>query len=485
MLGGSQGLSYLISIIRTKALAYLIGPSGIGLIGLYSSITATVGVLSGMGIGESAVRTVAVAHGSGDPAKLSRVATVIRRASLISGLMGLVLCMACAIPLSLHTFGDRGHVAAIAILGATLLMGAVGRGQTALIQGTGRVTLVAKMTVVGAVAGILPVILIYAWWKIDGVIPALLLTSLLSLLVSRYFYRSIPLVACEINWRETLRECKPILTLGLAFMFTGLLWTGKDLIVRAMITRTYGLDSVGIYQAAWAVSGLFVNFVLGAMGTDFYPRLTTLLDNHPAMVKAINQQIEIGVLLALPGVIATISCAPMVILLLYSPKFHGASELLAVLACGVFFKVVSYPLNLVQLAKGDARGFTIFGAGFALFESGMTIALLIQYGMMGAALAYPVSCLTHVLAMTWVGRKAIDHRFNPETIRLILVSLFLISAGSVIAYLLHGAAALGSGMLLSLLTSIYCLRSLSKRLGSEHRFIQMVLKLPGGKWMIS
>ncbi len=485
MLGGSQGLSYLISLVRTKALAYLLGPSGIGLIGLYSSITATVGVLSGMGIGESAVRAVAVAHGSGDLQRLSREAMVIRKVSWLSGLIGLILCMACAIPLSIQTFGNREHVLAITILGSTLLSGAVGRGQTSFIQGTGRITVVAKMNVLGSVVGILPVILIYAWWKADGIIPALLLTSVLSLLVSHYFYRSIALIPCEITWRETLRECKPILTLGLAFMFTGLLWTGKDMVVRAIITRTYGLDSVGIYQSAWAVSGLFVNFVLGAMGTDFYPRLTTLLDDHPAMVRAINQQIEIGVLLALPGVIATISCAPMVILLLYSPKFHGASVLLAVLSCGVFFKVISYPLNMVQLAKGDARGFTIFGTGFALFESGITIVLLIQYGMMGAALAYPISCLTHVVAMTWVGRKAVDHRFDPESIRLIMVSIFLIGTGSLIAYLLHGATAFGSGILLSLLTSVYCLRALSKRLGSEHRFIQLVLKLPCIKWMIS
>jgi PST family polysaccharide transporter len=282
-----------------------------------------------------------------------------------------------------------------------------------------------------------------------------------------------------------LEESKPILTLGMAFMFTGLLWTFKDLVVRSMITRTYGLDSVGIYQAAWAISGLFVKFVLGAMGTDFYPRLTTLQDDHPAMVRAINQQIEIGVLLALPGVIATISCAPMVILLLYSPKFHAASELLAVLSCGVFFKVISYPLNLVQLAKGDARGFTIYGTGFALIESGLTVLLLMRFGMIGAALAYPISCFSHVIAMSWVGTKAIEHRFNPASVRLILISLLLIGTASLIAHLLHGAAALGSGILLSMFTSLYCLRALSKRLGSEHRFIQMALKIPGMKELIS
>lgn len=37
------------------------------------------------------------------------------------------------------------------------------------------------------------------------------------------------------------------------------------------------LDAAEIYQAALALSGLFAGFVLGAMGTDFYPRLTSMI----------------------------------------------------------------------------------------------------------------------------------------------------------------------------------------------------------------
>ena len=485
MLGGSQGVSYLIGFVRTKALAYLLGPAGIGLLGLYSSITSTVGTFSAMGIGESAVREIASAHGSGDFEKLGRVATVIRRACFISGLFGLILSAVLAVPLSVQSFGNSGHAMAIAILGTTLLAGSICSGQNALLQGTGRIAEVAKMNIASSVVGILPVILIYAWWKNDGIIPALLLSSLLSLLVSFYYSRSVAVGACKVTWRETLVGTKSLLTLGFAFMLTGLLWAGKDMVVRSMITRFHGLDSAGIYQSAWAISGLFVNFVLRAMGTDFYPRLTAMQDDHSSMVKAVNQQIEIGVLLALPGVIATISCAPMVILILYSSKFHGAPDLLAVLSCGVFFKVVSYPLNTVQLAKGDARGFATFGVSFALLEIGLTIALLMKFGVIGAAVAYPISCLAHVFAMVWVGRNAIDFRFNSESVQLLLIALLLIIVGLLTAYFFHGFVALGIGMVLSLVSAIYCMRGLARRLGRAHRIVKIALGLPGARFFIS
>ena len=245
------------------------------------------------------------------------------------------------------------------------------------------------------------------------------------------------------------------------------------MVIRSMITRSYGMESTGVFQSAWSISGLFVNFVLRAMGMDFYPRLTAMVKDHVSMVEAVNQQIEIGILLALPGVIATITCAPVILLILYSSKFHAASALLAVLSCGVFFKVISYPLNIIQLAKGDARGFAGFGIAFALIEIALTVSLLKSFGLMGAALAYPVSCFIHVFAMVWVGRKLIAYRVGREGLTMFFMALLLVCLALLVAFLLHGFVALGSGVVLSLISLIYCMRGLARRLGNEHRVVRM------------
>ena len=66
MIGGSQVINVVLAIVRTKGLAVLLGPSGVGLIGLYQGITSMVGTLAGMGIGNSGVRQIAEAAASGD-----------------------------------------------------------------------------------------------------------------------------------------------------------------------------------------------------------------------------------------------------------------------------------------------------------------------------------------------------------------------------------------------------------------------------------
>src|SRR5512138_2353725 len=81
LMGGSSVVSILLGILRTKVLALLIGPAGVGLAGLFTSTTSLVTAIFGMGIGESAVRSIAAS--AEDRGSVSRTASTVRRASLI------------------------------------------------------------------------------------------------------------------------------------------------------------------------------------------------------------------------------------------------------------------------------------------------------------------------------------------------------------------------------------------------------------------
>ena len=70
LIGGSQILSIIISIARTKLFAVLLGPSGIGLMGIYTATFNMINTLFSMGIGTSGVRQIAEAAGSGDESGL-------------------------------------------------------------------------------------------------------------------------------------------------------------------------------------------------------------------------------------------------------------------------------------------------------------------------------------------------------------------------------------------------------------------------------
>ena len=70
------------------------------------------------------------------------------------------------------------------------------------------------------------------------------------------------------------REATALLTLGLGFLASGFLTMGAAYAIRILVLHTGGVEAAGIYQAAWTIGGLYAGFILQAMGTDFYPRLT-------------------------------------------------------------------------------------------------------------------------------------------------------------------------------------------------------------------
>src|SRR5690349_9794743 len=79
MVGGSSVLKIVVGIIRTKAMAMLLGPAGFGLFGLYGAVSDLWLSIAGMGVNSSGVRQIAEAVGSGDNARVAQTAAVLRR----------------------------------------------------------------------------------------------------------------------------------------------------------------------------------------------------------------------------------------------------------------------------------------------------------------------------------------------------------------------------------------------------------------------
>ena len=101
LIGGSTAFNMLFAIVRTKAMAVLLGPAGVGLMGIYSSIADVVRSLAGLGINSSGVRQIAEAVGSGDKERIACTVKTLRRVALASGTIGALLLVLFCKPVSL------------------------------------------------------------------------------------------------------------------------------------------------------------------------------------------------------------------------------------------------------------------------------------------------------------------------------------------------------------------------------------------------
>ena len=481
IIGGAQGLNYIIGMVRTKFVAVLLGPSGVGLVGLYMSATSLVGAFSELGIGSSGVREVAEAHGKGAPEQIAQTIKTLRRACWVTGILGWFLTAALSYPLSIWTFGSGAKTWEIALLGATLLLGSISGGQTALLQGVRRIGDLARLNVVSVLATTLIAVFLYYWLGERGIVPVLLITAVFNLAASWWFARRVEVDDVDQPIAETWLNSKRLVGLGLAIMWSGLLNAGVALAIRSLIVRNVGIEANGIYQAAWGISGMFASFILGAMGYDFYPRLTAVADDNHATRKLINEQTEIGILLALPGIIGTLAFAPLVMRIFYTTKFLPGAYLLPWFVLGVFGKVISWPMGFILLAKGASRWFVAIETAIVAINLILSIVFLHWIGLWGVALAFMCIYVCYTLGMLWLSDRLIQFRWSDSVCKLLLVSGSIVAAAFCIQQWVPGLVGLALGGLLTVGASILSLRGIAVRLGSAHRVICWVCKIPGGR----
>lgn len=467
LVGGSQVINILLGIIRTKVLAVLLGPAGIGLMGLYSAMISTVGNMTGMGIGSSGVRQIAEAAGTGDTQKIARTILTIRRASLVLGFLGMLLTIIFCVPLSRLTFGSTEYSWPIALLSVTLFLGAVSGGQIALVQGLRRIADLASLSVLGGLLGTVLSIPIILLWKKDGIVPFLIAVSAMSILTSWWYARKIPVARIIIGWKDTFREAKALFSLGLVFMATGLMGAAVLYLVRILVVRQLGMGHVGLYQAATTLSTLYIGVILNAMGMDFYPRLTAVATDNEVCNRMVNEQTEVGLLVAVPGILATLTFAPLIIQIFYSASFIPAYEVLRWQILGIFLRVVSWPIGYVLLAKGKG---TIFF--WTEFTSNAVHVILIwigvsYFGLEGTGMAFFTLYVFVTIMILAVVHHLSDFRWTTTSMRLIGI----MSVGIAIAFLLprfmDEKIALVLGSLLTLISAIYSLRALYHLVGPE------------------
>ncbi|XZE20397.1 O-antigen translocase [Pirellulaceae bacterium SH449] len=474
IIGGAQVINMVIGLIRTKMVAVLIGPTGIGLLAIYQSITTLASTIAGLGINTSGVREVARFDACGDAENVAKTVRTLRRVCWFTGISGMLLLAALSPWISQISFGSRDHAWAISLLGFTILFGNITAGQGAIIQGTRRIGDIAKISIWSAFIGTIVSIGFYWNMGLNGIVPALTALSIASLFISTYYARQIKIVDTIPKWSETLCQSRHLVRFGIAMVINGIMITGVAYVTRLMIIQEFNFVGVGIYSAAFSLSGLFVQFVLSAMGADFYPRLTAAPNDHPRMVKLINEQTEVGLLLVFPGLLAILVFAPLLVQVLYTSEFGEAARLLQWFVIGCFGRVLSWPLGFGLLAKGQSALYIVTEVLFNLLHISLIWIGLKTLGLLGPSVAFALLYVVYAAAVLMINRVLIEFRWSSNVCKSLFWMIPSVFVLLTLSRDMPRSAMLLSGGMITLVCSSICLHQLANRLGAEHPLMKIL-----------
>jgi len=460
LVGGASVVNVAIGIVRTKAMAVLLGPAGFGLFGLYGSIVNLTQTMVGMGINSSGVRQIAVAAGSDDTQRIALTVAVLRRTSIFFGVLGAGLLVVFSRQVSALTFGTTQHAGAVCLLSIAVLFQLVSGGQGALIQGMRRIADLAKMGVLGALYGTFISIPLVYFFREKGVVPSLVGIAAMTIVTSWWYSRKVRIQAPSMTASQAGQEAAALLKLGFAFMSSSLVMIGVAYAVRVIVLRKVGYAGTGYYQSAWTLGGLYVGFILQAMAADFYPRLTASISDNTACNRLVNEQALVGLLLAGPGAIGTLTFAPVIISLLYSAKFGASVGILRWICLGATLQVITWPMGFIIAAKARAGLLVFCELGWAVVSVGLAWVCVTSFGLNGAGIAFFGSYIFHVFLIYPIVHRISGFCWSRENKQIGLLYLSLIAVAFFASNELPLVWAASIGTLAVLLSAAHSIRVL-------------------------
>ncbi|AWB50500.1 O-antigen translocase (plasmid) [Gemmobacter aquarius] len=423
IIGAAQIIGVAGGLLRMKAVAVLTGPSGVGLVGLYTSLIQAAAVAAALGSESAGTRQIAASHAEGGEEALGRARRALFWGTLGLALIGLAGFFLAAGWIAEAVVGDPAQATPLRWLSLGVAISVAAGYQTALLTGTRRIADIARIGIGASFLGSLLACGALWMWQQDAILAVVLLPPAVTLLLGCIVIGRIgPAAGRPLGLRALAGEWQGLARLGLAFMLTGVISLLGHLLVRVYVQRELGTEALGHFQAAWTVSSTCLGLVLGAMGTDYFPRLSAVITDRARAVQMVNEQTEVGLLLCAPLLLALLGFAPWVIALLYSAEFAPATDILRFQLLGDLLKVLSWPLGFVIVARGAGSTFVVTeSVGMALLI-GMVVVGIPLIGLEATGVAFLVTNALYLPLVWWFGGRPIGFRWS-RSVKLQAVAL--------------------------------------------------------------
>lgn len=464
LFGGVQVFNIIISIIRSKFIAVLLGPAGMGIVGLLNSTTGLIAGITNFGLSTSAIRDISASEATGNQTRISVVVTVLKRWVWITGLLGTVLTLVLSPWLSQLTFGNKDYTIAFIWISITLLLGQLSSGQMVLLQGMRKIQFLAKANVTGSVLGLVTTIPLYYFWGIKGIVPAIIIASASSLMLSWYFSQKLKIEPIKVSRVRTIAEGKNMLTMGFMISLSGLITMATSYLVRIYISNAGGLADVGLYNAGFAIVSTYVGLVFTAMGTDYYPRLSATANDNIKSRMIINQQSEIAIFILAPIITAFLVFINWVVILLYSSKFLAINDMILYAILGIFFKAASWSIAFIFLAKGASKLFFWNELIANIYMLALNILGYKFWGLTGLGISFIVGYVLYVIQVYIIAKIKYEFSFSNAFYKIFSFQFINVVVCLIVVKLLGSPYSYVIGSLIILVSAFYSYRELDKRL---------------------
>lgn len=456
--GGASLLNLVLGLLRTKVVAVVLGPVGIGLLGFYGNLVTTIATIASFGMVNAGTREIA-RIGTNDIG-LQLLKRTLAFSMFAAGALGAVLF----IIFSDSTLGFLAHSQPSRLqavwLGLSIFFITASGAQVAIINGIRRIDLLARITILTAltstVAGIIGILTLGR----SGIFFLILIGPLAGFICGHFYVFRLGVGRTSfITTHHYATQWRDLAKIGASFMLASLAMPAGQLVARAIIQQRLGTEALGLFHASTVVSAICTGLVLNAMAADYFPKLSSAITTPSSANKLVNEQTEVALLVLSPLLIAMIGLSPWLMDVMYSREFAASAAILRWQILGDILKVAAWPIGFVLLASGDIRG-VLLSEFIGVVVYCLLIWLGLQFfGIQAAGLSYLGMYIVYILLVHGLARKKTSFSWTHNISRLVGTLLF-IGIGVLLTAAISPIAGAVAALLSATIQSFYALHRL-------------------------
>src|SRR5690554_1866735 len=144
IIGGSSIINNVIGLLRMKLVAVLLGPAGVGLIGILQNLMSTAATVSALGFDNVGTRQIAEAKGKNDQAAVDAARRALFWGTMILAVLGALLFWLASDLLAKYVMGDETLAGPVSWIAIGVALSVATGSQRALLTGMRRIGDIAK-----------------------------------------------------------------------------------------------------------------------------------------------------------------------------------------------------------------------------------------------------------------------------------------------------------------------------------------------------
>jgi len=319
VVGAVQIVQLAFGLVRNKLIAYFLGPSGLGIWSLYLSLTEMMQSASSLGLEKSGVKQVS--QNQHDEYKKKLTIKVVQISISFFSLLCSVGVAIFAEKFSESLFGNADYKIGIWVCSGVIFLNSVTSAYRSILNGLSEIRKLAISQLIGIVVGNIIVFVLLPFFDLSILPIYFLIIAICAFTPTFFAVKKLNIQIKKLPFKEAFETLSVLMKIGFAFWISAVFMTFVTYMTNIFLKESLSIEAVGIYQASWTISNLYVGIILSSMGVAFFPKICQVIDDEKESTKTINDQIEFSLLICLPFVLGIVIFAPILLTLLYSSEF--------------------------------------------------------------------------------------------------------------------------------------------------------------------